>query len=561
MNARDICTFLLSATLLCAVLLITYAYKRRSMPGAKYFILVLLSALIYNGTYIGEINSNNLNSAIFWYNIEHIAIPLQHYFWTMMSLEYSRLQKKKLKIAKYIMLYHPIMYYIIFYTNNIHHLYVSSYNFQSNGYFTVIITDKGILYMITVLSGTLLGLISTIFYIRGYMKAARLQRRGYIIMIIASLFPWVSVYLFASNKTYLGIDYYPVSTIISGILYLLGIFQFRILNTIPIAYETIFNQSKEGILLCDLNERIIEVNDAFLKIYPKIKILMMSKKYTLSLFIKNHPEFKSMDEGTLKLQYELETNGESKYYSAEITEILSEDNVRVGKILTISDVTLFMEYQKKLELIAHEAENRAETNEISFLQAQIKPHFLNNTLSVIASMVTRNPDAARDLIVNLSEYLMNCYSFDYTSGMELLKSELDTVNTYIAIEKARFRERLNFILICDNVPNFSIPRLALQPLVENAVRHGILKKAEGGKVCLKITYQENKINFEISDNGIGMSEEKIKALMSGEDTDQGIGILNINKRLNKYYGECLKIKSTEGGGTNVSFSIPYYLND
>lgn len=529
------------------------------MPGANYFILVIICAIIYNGAYIGEINSNNLSAAMFWFNIEHIGIPLQHYFWAIMSLEYVRLQKKKIKIAKYVLLYHPIMYLLIFYTNNIHHKYISAFYFQSNGHFQVVVTDKGVLYTVVVISGTILALVSTTFYIRGYIRASRFHKYGYVIMIIASLFPWISVYLTATNNSYLGIDYYPVSTTISGTLYLLGIFQFRIFDTIPIATETIFRQSKEGILLSDLTDHIVEVNKSFLSIYPEFN--QLSRKYTLNAFLEQHSEFSDMLIGKNKLQYKLMNNNEEKYYSAEITKILTEDGFQIGKILTINDITLFIEHQKKLELIVSDAVNKAEANEIFFLQAQIKPHFLSNTLSVIASMVTRNPNAAKNLIVDLSEYLMKCYYFEDTTGMVSLMDELETIQTYIAIEKARFMERLNFTVISDEVSRLNIPRLILQPLVENAIRHGILKKAEGGNVYLKILLEGRKILFQIIDDGVGMSEEKVKLLVEGNENNRGISISNINKRLKKYYGEGLKIISEDGKGTTISFYVPYNISD
>jgi Putative regulator of cell autolysis len=524
------------------------------MPGANYFILLLITAIINNSGYIGEINSNNLPSAMFWFNIEHIAIPMEHYLWLMMSLEYVRVPKKYLQMAKYVMLYHPISYFIVYYTNNMHHLYISLYRFESNGYFPVIVSSKGPLYIVMVASGTLIGLISTAFYIRGYLQSPRLHRYGHLIMIIASLFPWFSVYLDATNTSYLGIDYYPVVSIFSGLLYAFGIFKFRVFNTIPLAMKTVFRQSKEGTLLIDLTDRIIDVNDAFLKLYPELNEL--SNKQSFASFIKAHPEFNDILDENVKLQYQKTINGEVRHYSAEIIKILTEDGLQIGKILTINDVTLFVKHQKRLESIASNALNKAETNEISFLQAQIKPHFLNNTLSVIASMITRDPDEAKNLIANLGEYLANCCYFDSTSVMVFLDKEIESVRTYVAIEKARFRERLNFQVVCESIPKIMVPRLVLQPLVENAIRHGILKKAEDGNVWLKISCEGGKVCFEIKDDGVGMPEEEIGALDISADQKNGIGLLNIHKRLLKHYGEGLKIASVMGQGTSVTFSLP-----
>ncbi len=552
---RLIFTLILLASIPCAILLIQYAYKRQAVPGAKYFILLLISAIMYNMAYIGEINADHFAEAMFWFNLQHIPIPIQHYLWLMMSLEYSKATKKQLKVAKYIGLCHPIAYILIFFTNPFHHLYISNYRFESNGYFPVLFSEKEPLFMLMVISGTLMGITAIIFYIRGMIRSPKLHRYGYVIMIIASIFPWVAVYLNATNSNYLGIDYFPVVCIISGTLYLFGIFKFSMFDTIPIATEMVFRQSKEGIMLIDLAGCIIDVNRAFITIYPELKAL--SKRHTFSSFLKHHSELQEISHATSSIQYCLLIEGEERHYAAQITPILMEETVEIGRILTITDITLFVENQSMLEAIAKSAIEQAATHEISFLQAQITPHFLNNTLSVIGSMITRNPHEAKELIGNLGEYLaQRCY-FDSSTPMVLLEQELETVNTYVAIEKARFGERLNFHILCENIPKVNIPRLIIQPLVENAIRHGILKKADGGNVWLIITEGDGKVNFEIKDDGVGLSEEKRQELVMGENENQGIGIQNIHKRLIKHYDERLKIESEKGKGTAVSFSIPH----
>lgn len=547
---RFIYTFILLLTLICAAGLIRYAYKRRTMPGAKYFIAYAAFMMLYSGAYIGEINSNSLSSAMFWFSFEHIPISILPYLWIMMSLDYVKIYKKYIKVAKYAMLYHPVLQAISFYTNNMTHMYIHSYKFVSNGYFPVIVSEKGFLYIINIGSITVIGLMCIAIYIHGYLRSVKTHRNAYIMMIIASIFPWVS----SVDVGYLGIDYFPVISIITGLLYMYGIFHYRIFNAIPIAKEMVFRQSKEAILLIDLTGCIVDANDAFIKIYPEINHLM--KKNFKEVFVKSHEELRRKFHEDGKFQYQRVENGQEVYYSAELISILTEEDIEVGKIFAINDITLFVENQKKLELIASSAMDEAEKNELYFLQAQIKPHFLNNTLSVISSMITRDPAAAKELVVNLSEYLVNCYSHGTKSPMGSIHEELEIVNTYISIEKARFRERLNFQLVYEDDIEVNIPRCVLQPLVENSIRHGILKKVEGGNVTLQISRDKRRVYFQIHDDGVGISEERIELLLEGKENKQGVGISNVNKRLLKYYGEGLKIVSNIGQGTTVLFSVP-----
>ncbi len=550
---RLIYNFLVLLSMLCAIFLLKYSYSRRNIPGAKYFILVIITMIIYDCLYIGELNATNFQNALIWFHLEHLVIPLIHYYWFMMSIDYVRLPKNESRILKYIMLCHPILAYILYFTNGFHHLYISKFHFISNGYFKVISTTKGILYIAPVIWGSALGLISIFLYVRSCIKAHRLYRKGYIIMITASIIPWVTIFINVCGLNPLGVDNFPVATSVSGLLYLYGIFQYHIFNTIPIATETVFRQAREGIILLDYMDRIIEANEVAVGMYPELKYL--KKENTLSSFVQRHPEFGGLldNKDGVNLHY-LEEH-KDRYYIAKVNGIASEDDLQIGKIITISDMTQIIQHQKKLELIATDAIDKAETNEISFLQAQINPHFLNNTLSVIASMITRAPEEAKVLITDLGEYLSRCYYFDSASSMISLKKELETIFIYVNIEKARFRERVNFHIVCDSIPEINVPRLVLQPLVENAIRHGILKKAQGGNVWLRIERMDEGILFEVKDDGVGMSDEMMASLTIANPDRKGIGIINIHNRLQKYYREGLTIKKAESG-TSVSFYIP-----
>jgi two-component system, LytTR family, sensor kinase len=213
-------------------------------------------------------------------------------------------------------------------------------------------------------------------------------------------------------------------------------------------------------------------------------------------------------------------------------------------------IQMFIQARKNKEY--HEAKTNAE---LKFLQAQIRPHFLYNSLSVIASLSTRDPQKSRSLIVSLSEYLRNTFDFGNFDDLIPLSKELELVKAYIEIEEARFRDRLDFKIICDEIPEMRIPRLVVQPLVENAIRHGILKNAVGGKVRLKIRKENTSMWFEISDDGAGMPAEVLKSIK--ENQTQGVGVKNIDLRLKKYYGAGLEISSNPGEGTTVRFRIPW----
>ncbi len=555
-SVRAALTMVLLLASVLAVLLILYAYRRRKVPGARSFMYLMFISMLYCLGYLGEINSNALQEALFWFHIQHIPIPVQHYMWFLLGLEYARVPSKILARLRYAALIHPVLYLCIYYIPSLRRYYASDFFFAFNGHFNVIDFTRGPLYILVVVSGTALSLICVGLYLHGYFKTSMLQRDGYLLMLLASLFPWSAVYLNATGVSLLGIDYFPVFSVVSGLIYTLGIFRHRIFSTYPIATQTVFRQSKEAIMILDWEERIVDVNILFLSLYPELRRL--GKKDTFAVFLATHSEFAGYTDEVQPYSYRMMIGVEQRYFSAQITRLLSDDgSLEIGRIFTISDITLFIEHQQRLEQIAFHALSRAEASEISFLQAQIKPHFLNNTLSIISSMITREPQEAKRLITELGEYLARCYFFDSSSPMTELTQELESVSTYIEIEKARFRERLTFRLDCDKIPNIQVPRLVLQPLVENAIRHGVLKKAEGGTVVLTIREKTDGVHFEVSDDGGGIAADKLEALLDEcSPHTNGIGISNINKRLKRYYNTRLDIQSGQAEGTRAAFFIP-----
>lgn len=187
--------------------------------------------------------------------------------------------------------------------------------------------------------------------------------------------------------------------------------------------------------------------------------------------------------------------------------------------------------------------------ELKALQAQINPHFLFNALNTIVSLCRINPETARELLVNLANFLRE--SFRESDDIVDINNEIRHVEAYLEIEKARFGEKLNVVYKIDT-DNFLIPHLILQPLVENAVKHGIYPKKEGGTISIFVNDNDKSYNITIEDDGVGFEYP------NSRPTSNGIGVKNIDKRLKAIYGNDfgLNIESTKNVGTKVLINIP-----
>lgn len=196
----------------------------------------------------------------------------------------------------------------------------------------------------------------------------------------------------------------------------------------------------------------------------------------------------------------------------------------------------------------------ATTAQLKALRAQIHPHFLFNALNTISSLCRTNPLKARDLILNLSNYFRNTLRRE--EDFVQLSNEIELIESYLYIEKARFGERLKlFIDVPEELGTIRIPVFILQPLVENSIKHGISPKVDGGSVTVSVKLHQDEYIFSVKDTGVGMDRERYNEVIN---SSPGIGLSNISERLKLLYGENrkLNISSSFGEGTEVEFRIP-----
>lgn len=236
--------------------------------------------------------------------------------------------------------------------------------------------------------------------------------------------------------------------------------------------------------------------------------------------------------GTLKLYFDTTKSATArKQYLAEGLSMLISTQIELSNI-------------ENFKSMAKEAELKA-------LQTQINPHFLFNALHTISSFVRIEPNRAREIIINLSTYLR--YNLENFSKLLPLHEELQQVEAYINIEKARFGNKIKTIY---NIPESSLtlqlPSLIIQPLVENSIKHGILKRREGGTVTISVIEKEKGYNIIIEDDGIGIDQSIIDGI--DDKIEKNIGLKNVHNRLKILYGKGLNIEKLEKG-TRISFNI------
>jgi two-component system LytT family sensor kinase len=197
--------------------------------------------------------------------------------------------------------------------------------------------------------------------------------------------------------------------------------------------------------------------------------------------------------------------------------------------------------------------------EVRALRAQISPHFIYNSLTAIASFVRTDPERARELLLEFADFTR--YSFRRHGEYTTLAEELRSIERYLVLEKARFGDRLQVTLrVAPEVLPAVVPFLCLQPLVENAVRHGLEGKAGPGRITIIGEDHDAECVITIEDDGVGEDPERVRRALAGDASMDSVGLGNVDERLRSTFGDDygLVVETAPAAGTKVVVRVPKY---
>jgi signal transduction histidine kinase len=224
-------------------------------------------------------------------------------------------------------------------------------------------------------------------------------------------------------------------------------------------------------------------------------------------------------------------------------------------VIGLSHAVDFHRQSQERELTAAHLETRLAEANLQALQRQLHPHFLFNTLHTISALMHRDTEAADAMLERLSDLLR--LTLDRIGTQQVrLKDELDFIDKYLEIERARFGDRLRVNFDVDpGILDASVPNLLLQPLVENAVRHGIAPKVGGGMVEIVARREGDRLRLIVRDNGFGLPADTLQAF------NKGVGLSNTRSRLEHLFGDRqrFEFQRPQGGGLAVTVEIPFSL--
>ncbi len=227
----------------------------------------------------------------------------------------------------------------------------------------------------------------------------------------------------------------------------------------------------------------------------------------------------------------------------------SHDELRV-----VGEAASLVCAQVELSLIA-EQEQRLAQAELRALRAQISPHFIYNALAAVAAEIHTRPEDARELLIDFAQFTR--YLFRDGRSYVTVGEELEHVARYLRLEQARFRDLTVMVEVPEEAKDAVVPAMSIQPLAENAVRHGVERRTGSGMLSISARVVGDDVELRVSDDGSGIEPERVPAVLAG--AGGGIGLSNVDGRLRASFGEryALRIESEPGHGTTVVMTVPH----
>jgi two-component system LytT family sensor kinase len=223
------------------------------------------------------------------------------------------------------------------------------------------------------------------------------------------------------------------------------------------------------------------------------------------------------------------------------------------ELRVVQEAASLVSAQVELSLAAAQEERVAQA-ELRALRAQISPHFIYNALAAVAGDIHARPEEARDLLIDFAEFTR--YLFRDGRSYVTLGEEIEHVERYLRLEQARFRNILRVTIdLPEETRETVVPAMSVQPLVENAVRHGVERRATG-RVAISARVVGGDVELRVSDDGVGIEPQRLQAVLAG--AGGGIGVANVDARLRATFGEryALRIESDVGRGTTAVMTVP-----
>jgi PAS domain S-box-containing protein len=577
-----------------AGMLALFACRHRSAPGAKPFAVLVLAVAVWSLGYALELSSPSLRAKILWSNVNFLSIVTIPLAWLAFALQYTGREKWLTRRRLILLAIIPLVTTALIWTDDLHHLFRSIPKLDTSGPYPMLDTTYNVAFWVHAAYCYLLLLIGTILLILAFIRSPHLYRSQAAAMLIGALAPWAANAIFIFGwSPFDQLDLTPFAFTLTGLAMGWGLFRFRLLDTVPVARDTIIESMSDGVIVLDPQNRIADLNPVAEGILGCLasEAVGQPAKGILSRWPDLVERYRSVAETHAEIAV-----GEGvvrRYFDFRVSPLRDWRRRLVGRLIVLRDVTRRKEMEEELQR-AKEAAEAANQAKDEFID--IVTHELRSPLSSVLGSVGFLQDGAAGSVSEEQLEFLHIIEANVTRMAALasdlaeisriesgqLQLEIEPVSMAGVVGEVTQSIRLQverkdqtlILQVPDDLPMVWGDRMRLAQVLTNLVGNAHKFTSEGGRIAIRAERAANwwdaqgaaeVVYVAVEDNGIGIGAEDLPKLfqkfsrVGDRKTRQipGTGLgLSIAKSLVEMQGGCIWCESELGKGSTFHFTVP-----
>jgi signal transduction histidine kinase len=572
---------ILMAATVCSLILVYLSWRRRQLPIARSYGLGVLAGAFYTFGYAFELVSENLKDILFWLRIEYIGIPFAPTLWMIMVLQYTGRQAYVRKWTVALLMIVPVCMLIVYNTNEWHHLfYTSMYIDDLNGV-TLLRLNHGPLFYFNIVYSFFFFFFGMGLLIQMYLRSPSRMKQQIIFMMIGSCGPFGFTLINISGILKTPIDISPFGFLISGLFYLLGIYQFNMLRFSPLAQQKVFESIQDAVVVFDLDHNISEFNRSASRMIRGLHNRTGIGQPAENIFF----PYPALLDTILKEPVpdnKILFGDNDRVYQAQMLYIHDSRSRPTGKMLLLSDATDAVRSEERL---INNARQLQELNTLKDELFSVVAHDIRDPLAILLNLMEILEEELQDAGENheeivhemgqqlrktltLAENLLGWFR-KHQGGMILnpdVQDLFDAVQMSLHLLKVRSDSK-GIVIVSEIIPNTFVyaDKEMLNLIVRNLLSNAVKFTDSGGSIRVWASRSDGKMTVAVSDTGVGVRGDLADSLLerdysvstAGTAGERGIGLgLTICKEFVRLHGGEIWFDSVPLQGSTFYFTVP-----
>lgn len=543
--------FPLAAVVVVSISLAIFAWRSRPSASILPFVLLMAGIAMWTFGYAMEVASVELSAKIFWAKFQYLGIVATPTAWLILTLQYTGKEKWLTRRCYVLLSIEPLLILFLVWTNEFHHLVWKNIGIETGNSFSVLNVVHGVGFWINVAYSYSLLLIAVLLLSYALIHFSALYRKQIAVLLMGAVVPWIGnmLYIFGFNP-FPPIDLTPFTLFISGISAAWAVLRFRFLDIVPIARDILIENMEEGVIVLDMQNRIVDANPAAEKIIERhlaeiigqpVEKVLSKQKELLKCLQNTDVEDKEIC---------LYKKGKQRYYNIYISPIHDRRGYLAGRLIILRDITKHKKYEEEIKQLNEELQ----------LINKIMRHDILTDLQIIQGSLElyleeKDGNLLDKAIKRVEKSIQMIHRMRDLEALLASGKELKEYNIREVIEGILKNYHINFNIEGDGVVMaddaiYSV----IENIIKNAITHG-----KTDRIDVKIESKDNICRIHIADYGKGIPDEIKERVFEerfsyGETKGTGLGLYIVRKIIERYGGS-IRIEDNEPRGTVVIIEL------